>query len=90
MVDMAGETSLGEKPQSRRWPSAAPLDCRRDWYEWKDAVCPKPPVELAILMVALAVRSKASRQASAGGHLSIKSEKTDVAANIVKSTSSML
>ncbi len=44
----------------------------------------------AILTVALAVLSKASRHASAGGHLSMRSVKTDVAASIVKSTSSML
>jgi hypothetical protein len=49
---------------------------------------PNPPVEFAILMVALAVRLKASRQASAGGHFSMRSVNTDVAARMVKSTSS--
>lgn len=60
------------------------LECRggRTW--------PKPPVELAIRMVALAVRSMASRHASAGGHLSIRSAKTEVAARTVKSTSSIV
>lgn len=41
-----------------------------------------------IWMVALLIRSKASRHASAGGHLSIRSPRTEVAANTVKSTSS--
>jgi len=41
-----------------------------------------------ILIVALAMRSKASRQASAGGHLSMRSVRTDVAARTVRSTSS--
>lgn len=50
---------------------------------------PKPPLELAILMVAFAVRSNASRQVSAGGHLSIMSVNTDFAAKTVKSTSSI-
>lgn len=45
-------------------------------------------VETHILTVALLMRSKASRQASAGGHLSIRSPRTEVAARIVKSTSS--
>lgn len=52
--------------------------------------CPNPPVELAIRIVAFAVRSMASRQASAGGHFSLRSVKTDVAARTVKSTSSMV
>ena len=39
-------------------------------------------------MVALLMRTKASRQASAGGHFSIRSERTDVAMRMVKSTSS--
>jgi hypothetical protein len=39
-------------------------------------------------MVALLIRSNASRHASAGGHLSIRSPNTDVAARTVKSTSS--
>jgi hypothetical protein len=69
----------------------APREGRRlcPW-DWPGSTCPKPPVELAILMVALAVRSKASRHASAGGHFSIRSVKTEVAASIVKSTSSIV
>lgn len=51
---------------------------------------PKPPFEVAIWMVALAVRSKASRHVSAGGHLSIMSVNTDFAASTVKSTSSIV
>jgi hypothetical protein len=51
---------------------------------------PKPPFEVAIWMVALAVRSKASRHVSAGGHLSIISVNTDFAASTVKSTSSIV
>lgn len=42
-----------------------------------------------ICTVALDIRSNASRQASAGGHLSTRSPRTDVAARIVKSTSSI-
>lgn len=42
-----------------------------------------------ICTVALDMRSNASRQASAGGHLSTRSPRTDVAARIVKSTSSI-
>ena len=49
---------------------------------------PKPVVLLHIFTVALAIRSNASRQASAGGHLSMRSVSTEVAARIVKSTSS--
>ena len=49
---------------------------------------PKPVVEPHILTVALLMRSKASRQASAGGHLSMRSPSTEVAARTVKSTSS--
>ncbi len=45
-------------------------------------------VETHILTVALLIRSKASRQASAGGHFSMRSPRTDVAARTVKSTSS--
>lgn len=45
-------------------------------------------VETHILTVALLMRSKASRQASAGGHFSMRSPKTEVAARTVKSTSS--
>lgn len=51
---------------------------------------PNPPFEVAIWMVALAVRSKASRHVSAGGHLSIMSVNTDFAASTVKSTSSIV
>jgi hypothetical protein len=43
-----------------------------------------------IWTVALDMRSKASRHASAGGHFSIRSPRTEVAARIVKSTSSMV
>jgi len=49
---------------------------------------PKPVVERHIWTVALLMRSKASRQASAGGHLSTRSPRTKVAARTVKSTSS--
>lgn len=49
---------------------------------------PNPVVCSTIAMVALLIRSKASRHASAGGHFSIMSPSTDVAAKIVKSTSS--
>jgi len=49
---------------------------------------PKPVVDMHIVIVAFAIRVKASRQASAGGQLDIRSVKTDVAARIVKSTSS--
>lgn len=42
-----------------------------------------------ICTVALDILSNASRQASAGGHLSTRSPNTDVAARIVKSTSSI-
>ena len=49
---------------------------------------PKPVVETHILTVALLIRSKASRQASAGGHFSMRSPRTEVAARTVKSTSS--
>ena len=50
----------------------------------------KPVVDIHIWTVALDMRLKASRQASAGGHFSIRSLRTDVAANIVKSTSSIV
>lgn len=60
---------------------AGPLWCRSAWG-------PKPVVDMHICMVALLMRSKASRHASAGGHLSIRSPSTDVAARTVKSTSS--
>ena len=50
----------------------------------------KPVVLMHIWTVALDIRSKASRHASAGGHLSIRSPRTDVAARIVKSTSSIV
>jgi hypothetical protein len=51
---------------------------------------PKPVVDIHIWTVALDMRSKASRQASAGGHFSIRSPRTEVAARIVKSTSSIV
>jgi hypothetical protein len=50
----------------------------------------KPVVDMHIWTVALDMRSKASRQASAGGHFSIRSPRTEVAAKIVKSTSSIV
>lgn len=75
-----------EDCQSMTGPSLAVAVDRR----FRDARPPKPPLWLAILTVAFAVRSKASRQASAGGHLSIMSVKTDLAASIVKSTSSIV
>lgn len=69
----------------------APREGRRLWpCCWPGRTCPKPPVELAILIVALAVRSKASRHASAGGHFSMRSVRTEVAAKMVKSTSSIV
>lgn len=49
---------------------------------------PNPVDERTICTVALLIRSNASRHASAGGHLSIKSPRTEVAARTVKSTSS--
>ena len=49
---------------------------------------PKPVVDMHILIVALLIRTKASLQASAGGHFSMRSFRTEVAASIVKSTSS--
>ena len=49
---------------------------------------PKPVVDMHIWTVALLIRWKASRHASAGGHFSIKSSSTEVAARTVKSTSS--
>jgi len=51
---------------------------------------PKPVVDMHICTVALDMRSKASRQASAGGHFSMRSPRTEVAARIVKSTSSIV
>ena len=66
-----------------------------DWYadvlmmELEPKACgPKPVVDMHIWIVALLMRSKASRHASAGGHFSIRSPSTDVAARTVKSTSS--
>jgi len=47
-------------------------------------------VDMHICTVALDMRSNASRQASAGGHFSMRSPRTDVAARIVKSTSSIV
>ena len=56
---------------------------------WPRSACgPNPVVVMHIWMVALLILSKASRHASAGGHFSIRSPKTDVAASTVKSTSS--
>lgn len=49
---------------------------------------PNPVVDRHIWTVALLIRSKASRQASAGGHLCIRSPSKDMAARTVKSTSS--
>ena len=49
---------------------------------------PNPVVDMHIWTVALLIRWNASRHASAGGHFSIKSSKTEVAARTVKSTSS--
>jgi hypothetical protein len=40
-------------------------------------------------MVALLIRTNASRQASAGGHFSARSPSTDVAERTLKSTSSI-
>lgn len=59
----------------------------RDWEPRLEAT-PKPVVDMHMLMVALAMRVKASRQASAGGQLTMRSVRTEVAARIVKSTSS--
>ena len=47
-----------------------------------------PVDDKTICTVALLIRSKASLHASAGGHLSIRSPRTEVAASTVKSTSS--
>lgn len=47
-------------------------------------------VPMHICTVAFDMRSKASRHASAGGYLSIRSPRTEVAARIVKSTSSIV
>lgn len=82
--------SLREAESSRLWSRLIldpdpPLACVERY-----CCSPKPPDALTILSVALTVRSKASRQASAGGHLSMKSENTEVAAKTVKSTSSMV
>ena len=44
---------------------------------------PKPVVDTHMDTVALAMRSKASRQASAGGHFSIKLPSTVIAARMV-------
>lgn len=49
---------------------------------------PKPVVDMHIVIVALAIRVKASLQASAGGQFDMRSVRTEVAASIVKSTSS--
>lgn len=49
---------------------------------------PNPGVDIHICTVALLILSNASRQASAGGHFSIRSPRTDVAARTVKSKSS--
>ena len=59
-------------------------DCGSERNAWG----PKPVVDMHIWMVALLMRSKASRHASAGGHLSMRSPRTEVAASTVKSTSS--
>lgn len=48
----------------------------------------KPVVDIHIATVAFDIRSNASRHASAGGHLSTISVSTEVAARMVKSTSS--
>ena len=44
---------------------------------------PKPVVDMHIDTVALAIRSNASRQASAGGHFSVRPPRTVVAARMV-------
>jgi hypothetical protein len=49
---------------------------------------PKPVDLSTIEIVALLMRRKASRHASAGGHLTLRSVRTDVAIKTVKSTSS--
>lgn len=51
---------------------------------------PKPVVDMHICTVAFDMRSNASRHASAGGHFSIRSPRTEVAARMVKSTSSIV
>jgi hypothetical protein len=52
------------------------------------ALVPKPVEARHMCTVAFAILSNASRHASAGGHLSIRSVRTVVAARMVKSTSS--
>ena len=52
------------------------------------ASAPKPVVDMHIDNVDLLMRFSASRHASAGGHFSTRSERTDVAQRTVKSTSS--
>lgn len=61
---------------------------RRELSPWADDE--KPVVDMHICTVAFDIRSKASRHASAGGHFSIRSPRTEVAARIVKSTSSIV
>lgn len=61
---------------------------RREFRPWAEDE--KPVVDMHIWTVALDMRSKASRHASAGGHFSIRSPRTEVAARMVKSTSSMV
>lgn len=68
------------------------VEFNRTWFEPEPRPprAPKPVVDKHILIVALLIRTKASLHASAGGHFSIKSSSTDVAASTVKSTSSRL
>lgn len=68
--------------------SVPSLSLERVSRPWPDE--PKPVVDMHIWTVALDMRSKASRHVSAGGHFSIMSPRTEVAARIVKSTSSMV
>lgn len=58
------------------------------WTRFMSTCDPNPVVERHIWTVALLMRSNASRHASAGGHLCIRSPRTEVAARTVKSTSS--
>jgi hypothetical protein len=64
------------------------FECRRELRPWAEEL--KPVVDMHICTVALDIRSKASRHASAGGHFSMRSPSTEVAARMVKSTSSIV
>jgi hypothetical protein len=54
------------------------------------AAGPNPVVDISLVILGLGKRSKASLHDFAGGQFSIMSERTEVAARTVKSTSSRL